>query len=362
MNQRLQKLKELIKQESLDAALISSVPNIIYLTNFNHFSPAEREAFLLITQKANYIITDKRYTHAVQTHVKDFKLLEIFYGHGFKEWVKQIAEEEHIQRLGIEENNLTYGEYAKIAPFIKSFKQFDLSALRLTKSAEEMKMLQKACEITDKTFTYILSQINPGLKEQELALEMEIYMKKQSAGLSFDSIVAFGENAAYVHHKTGERTLKRNDGILLDFGAKYGNYCADMSRSIVFGKAGAALKKAHGTVLAAQEKAAEFIEKLLEQGKEIKGAEVDKVARDYIIAQGYPSYPHGLGHGVGLEVHELPALRPPSASLLQSGMVFSIEPGIYVPGQYGIRIEDIYAIQNNKLVQLTKSSKNLIEI
>ncbi len=362
MNSHISKLRALLKEQTLDAALISSAQNIIYLTDFSHFYNKEREAFLLITQKNNYIFTDKRYTHAVQTHIKDFILLEIFYGHKFSELLKKVIDDEKIASLGIEEDDITYREYRKIAPAIQKLTHFDLSPLRIYKTAREIKLIQKACEISDSTFLHILNHVKDGITEKEVALEMEQFMKKNGAEVGFETIIAFEENAAFIHHQTGNRKLKKGDVILMDFGAQYQNYVADISRTIIFGKATSEKKKAYVTVLDAQEKATSFIEAKLATNDVVLGSEVDKVARDHIITRGYDSFSHGLGHGIGLQVHESPSLRPPSTSILKPGMVFTNEPGIYLPHKFGIRIEDDFTIQNNTLVQLTQSPRELIEL
>jgi Xaa-Pro aminopeptidase len=359
---RLSSVRDLMKQKNLDAVLISSVPNIIYLTNFNHFYSEEREGFLVITKKNNYILTDKRYTEAVKKHVKGFTLCEIAYMQGFEYWIKTIVAKEHVKSLGVEENNLTIKEEKIILPFVKALKHFDLSTIRMTKSADELVALQTVNDIADKTFLYLLTQIKPGQTEKELATLLEMFARHHDADLAFNTIVGIEENGAYIHHKTNDKKLKKNNCILLDFGLKYNNYCSDMSRTFFFGKASTEQKKAYQTVLSAQEKAIEYIEKQLKTKQQINGADVDKVARDYIIEQGYASFAHGLGHGIGLEVHEAPHLRPPSVSNLDSGMVFSIEPGIYLTDKFGIRIEDIFAIQNGKLIRLSKSPRDLLEL
>jgi Xaa-Pro aminopeptidase len=351
-----------MNEEKLDAVLISSTPNIIYLTNFNHFYEEEREGFLLITKKNNYILTDKRYTHAVQKHVKNFTLCEIAYMHGFKDWIKKIFSEENVKTLGVEENNITIKEQKMLLPYAQEISHFDLTPLREKKSSKELVILQKVNDIADRAFHYLLTQIKAGMTENEIASLIEIFAKKNSAELAFDTIVAIEENGAFIHHKTGQKKLQKNNCILLDFGLKYENYCSDMSRTFFLGKASIEQKKVYNTVLAAQQKAIDSIKNKLEKKQPIRGADVDKVAREYIIEQSFASFAHGLGHGIGLEVHEKPHLRPPSDSLLESGMVFTIEPGIYLPDRFGVRIEDVFSIHQDKLIQLTKSPRDLLEL
>lgn len=370
MNNRLSKFKKLLSEKTLDAALISSVPDILYLTGFSHFSDIEREGFLLITKDNNYIITDGRYSHAVKTHIKNFQLLELSGQTNFEKILEKIFTHEKIKNLGIDEFNLSVYEHKKIKNV--NTKHFNLTSLRRIKDPSEIEKIQKACTIGDKTFTYILTKIKKGITEKQIALELENFIKQQEAEFSFPAIVAFQENAAIPHHKTGNRTLNDNEFILLDFGVKYDNYCSDMTRTIFFGKANEEQKKTYQTVLEAQLKTIEqcnFLiikqlnnETMKQSNININASDLDNAARSYIISKGYLSIPHSLGHGIGLEVHESPSLSPKSKDELTRGMVFSIEPGIYLNDKFGIRVEDLFAIQNNKLIQLTKSTQNFIEI
>jgi len=360
MSTRINNLKNLFPKNSIDATLISSPHNILYLTNFSHFYHTEREAFLLITQKNQYILTDGRYTDAVKKHIKNFQLLEISPQNPFENTIKNIIEKEKILSLGIETNNITVAEHKKIAPCVKNIKHFDLTELRIQKDKEEIAAIQQACIIGDKTFAFILKKIKPGITEKEVAFEMENFIRKNDAEISFRTVVAFGKNSAFPHHKTGRDRLKNNDAILLDFGVKYENYRSDMTRTIFFGKASLEKKRVYATVLNAQQKAIEYLKKNI--GNKIFLSDADKIARGYIIAQKFPSFPHSLGHGIGLKDHEPPSINPKSKEILKTGMVFSIEPGIYLNNFMGVRIEDLIAIRDNKVLHLTNSPKNLIEL
>lgn len=359
---KISKLKNLLKENNLDAVLISDLATIIHLTDFSYFTEVEREAFVLVTKNKQYILTDSRYSHAVRTFVKEFELLELSMQTPLTYHLQTIMKKERILSLGIEENNLTVTEHKKINSVIKKNKHIDLHPLRITKEKDEIAMIQKACSIGDKAFTYILKKIKVGMTEKEIAFLLETFMRKNNAEPSFSSIVAFGENAAVPHHKTGNRKLKMNEFVLMDFGVKYENYCSDMTRTVFFGKATKEQKKVYNIVLDAQKKAIEYIEKQLIKKEQVKASDADKTTRNYIIKNGFPSIPHSLGHGIGLQVHEAPSLSPNSNHILTEGMVFSIEPGIYLPDNLGVRIEDLFAIQNNKLIQLTKSLRKLIEI
>ena len=221
MNSRLPDLKKLLVDRSTDAALISSIPNIIYLTNFSHFIEGEREAFLLITPKNQYIFTDARYSYAVQEHVKDFILQEISVRSSLTTSLKKIIGEEHIVKLGIESDDLTVAEFRKISPLVKDTVHFDLSQLRKRKDTREISLIRKACEIGDKAFEHILLHIKPGITEKKLMFELDTIIRKTGHDISFPSIIAFEENAAIPHHKTGHRKLTDGELILMDFGVKY---------------------------------------------------------------------------------------------------------------------------------------------
>lgn len=359
MNTRIRNLRSLFSKNSIDAALISSPYNILYLTNFSHFYHTEREVYLLITEKNQYIFTDGRYTDAVKKYITNFNLVEILTKNPLENQLKNIIKKEKIISLGIETNNITVAEHKKIAPNVKNLKHFDLTELRVQKDNEEISAIQQACAIGDKTFAFILDKIKPGITEKELALEMELFIRKNGAELPFNIIVAFGKNAAFPHHKTGNERLKNKDIILLDFGVKYENYCSDMTRTLFIGKATTEEKRVYTTVLQAQQKA---IKTLNSRKKSIKTSDIDQVARNHITSRGYPTIPHSLGHGIGLQEHEPYPLSPKSKEIIKNGMVFSIEPGIYLADSIGVRIEDLFAIQGNSLLQLTHSPKTLIEL
>lgn len=360
MNSRLQKLRQKLTSKKIDALLISSPSLIIYLTGYSGFSAYEREAYLLITQTGQYIITDGRYTEAVKEHIPHFTLLERT--HSFTELLQQFFLTHSISSIGFEENNLTVAEYKMFSGFVKKMEPIHLDTVRIVKENEELSSIQHACSIGDNAFTHLLTYIKPGMTEQEIALELELYIRKQNGFLSFPPIVAFGKNSAVPHHHTSQDRLKKNDVILLDFGVLYDNYCSDMSRTIFIGEYTQEQKKVYITVLKAQQQATNFISDHLEKSKKISASLVDQQARDYITSQGYPPIPHALGHGIGVEVHEAPTLSVRSKQLLEEGMVFSIEPGIYLPGEYGVRIEDLFTIHNNKLLRLTHADTTIITL
>lgn len=222
----------------------------------------------------------------------------------------------------------------------------------------ELENIKKACEITDKAFMSLLSVIKEGMSENDLAAELEYLMRKNGAsGTSFSTIACFGENSSVPHHETGERKLKFGDIILLDFGCKFGGYCSDCSRTLLFGddKQHQKFKKTYAHVL----KAHMLVKEQLCDG--MTGGQADAIARNYLKENRLDKYfTHSLGHGIGINIHEFPLVSVKSNDVLKNGMVFSDEPGVYFEGDFGIRIEDTVTLKDGKAVSLTDSDKNLI--
>lgn len=360
---RVNKLKHQVFIDKLDAVVITDVFLINYLTNYGNFSNEEREAFLVITPKTQYILTDGRYTTAIKNEVKHFELLEIDGSNSLENVLKNLSKKHNLKVIGLDFNDITHNEYKFFKKIFSKIKHVELGDLRVIKEASEINLIKKACEIGDKAFEYALKQVKVGVSEKDLSCEIELFVKKLHASMSFETIVAFGKNAAVPHHQTGDEKLDTKDKfVLIDMGVKLDGYCSDMTRTVFFGKPTPEQIKIYNTVKEAQQKAVEFIQKQLNNGLKIKATDVDKVARDYIVAQGFNSIPHSLGHGIGLQVHELPNLSPKSKQYLEEGMVFSIEPGIYIPDFGGVRIEDLFCIQNGEIIQLTASEKDMIII
>ncbi len=359
---RVENIKQKLHNEKFDAVLISSVSDISYLTGFTNFSKEEREAYLLIGKDFQYIITDGRYSEAVKKQVPHFTLFERNQQNKIEDLFIKIQRK--IKNLGIEEDNLTVAEYKLVKKHFKKTKHFDSSGFRKIKTEDEIKKIEKACFIGDLAFEFILKEIKSGITEKQVALKLENFIKQKGAEFSFPAIVAFGANSAIPHHQTGQSILENKDGqfVLMDFGIKFENYCSDMTRTIFFGRASDKQKKIYETVLASQSRAVDFINSAIKSGKKVLTSNIDKIARDYILSQGFPTIPHSLGHGIGIDVHERPSLSTSSKDELSKGIVFSIEPGIYLPGFGGIRIEDLFVFEKDQLRPLTTSSKNRIEL
>ena len=367
---KIKKLRNGMSRVGIDAVFISSVSSIAYLSGFTNFSKDEREGYIFLGKDFKYIITDGRYSEAVRKSVTHLTLFE----RGADNLIKNLFKKHQIKILGIEENSLTVQEYKNIKKHFKNLKHFEIGNLKSVKSKDEIEKIKNACKLGDMAFAYILKKIKIGVSEKEISYELEKFIKEMGAEFSFPAIVAFGKNSSVPHHQTGPSTLLVRSGqegqfVLLDFGVKFEGYCSDMTRTVFFGNPTEKQEEIYNIVLQAQQKAVDFVNLQIKLGKKTKGEDVDKVARDFIIKKDYPSIPHSLGHGIGMEVHEYPHLSAKSKDELKEGMVFSIEPGIYLPaGRQGIeeaggvRIEDLYVYEKKGLKQITKSSKLLFSI
>jgi Xaa-Pro aminopeptidase len=360
MDTGLSNLRKLMKKQQLDAVLISSVPNIIYITGYNGFSPIEREAYLLITYKKAFLIVSALHIVEAKKMAKNVTVLERTRDNPLKGIILELIKNYNINACGFESESLTHAEYAFVSSLFTKFIPADLSDLRLKKTSHEISSIRKACTLGDEAYAHILKEIKVGMTEKQIALEIEWFIRAAGHDISFPPVVAFEENAAIPHHNSNNKKLKNNNLVLLDFGAKVDNYCSDMTRVFFFGKASREHKKVHKAVVDAQQEAIEYTEKKLIKKEKPIAAFVDSRARDYTLSLGYPPFNHS-SHGIGLEVHENPHISS-SKKPLENGTVFSIEPGIYLPGKFGVRIEDLFAIKDNKLIPLTHSPKELIEI
>lgn len=340
-----------MKKDKLEGVIISSVPNIIYLTGYDNFSKEDRDAFIIVTGDKQYIVTHELYAEEVEVKVKDFKLLELKAEKRASQIIGELFRKG--DRLGIEEDDLSIGEYRRL---LKGFKTKHFRVDRSVKGPDEIKKLKKACQISDQAFNHVLGEIHEGITEKELVKKLEQFMRDSGADVAFPTVVAFGANSSVPHHRADQTKLKKGDFILIDFGAKFENYSADVCRTLVFGNASEKQRRLYNAVLAAQTLA------VIESGKSVAVSELDKVARDYIKSQGYQEYPHALGHGIGIEVHEKPHLYLKNKEVLEEGMVLTLEPGSYIPGFGGVRIEDDYLYEEGRLKELTESPKALIEL
>ena len=348
-------MKSLLNECS--AILISDPINIMYLIGDFGFSITERECYLFITKKRKYIITDKRYSSAITKKIKDYEIIDTGVNKFLNTSSQELFKKNKVRLIGIESKNLTVAEYNSLSKFVKT-KNIDSSNLRIIKNKNEIKKIIKACRVSDQAFKYIINKIEIGVTEKELSFSLENFIKSQKAELSFKPIIGFGTNSSVPHHLSSGIKLKKNQIILMDFGVKFDNYCSDMTRTIYFGKASDKFKKIYETVLEAQKISVKYLNAKLKNNEKVKFSEIDKVGRKFIEDKGYPNIPHALGHGIGMEVHE----KPDGSSLLKNGMVFSIEPGIYLQKYGGVRIEDLVLVRAGRAELISRSKREIIEL
>ncbi len=347
---RLENLFNLLKSKKLDAVLISDEYNMRYLSGCDY------EGYFFATHNRAYILTDSRYTEVAENESKNCDVITLTTSYG--DIVKEFINDNKIKTLGFEDLHMTYDKYvyfsnlgATLVPIGNSVETF-----RQIKDEYEIEALRTAESIGDKAFDHILGVIKPGMTEMEIAIEIELALKRNGAEkTSFDTIVASGINGSMPHAVPGNKKVQIGELITMDFGCKYKGYCSDMTRTIMLGEPNDEQRKIYNVVLEAQLKALDFIR------AGVKGKDVDKVARDTISEYGYGKYfGHGLGHSVGLFIHEGPNLSPREERIIQENMIETIEPGIYVPGFGGVRIEDMVLVTKNGCENLAKSKKELI--
>jgi Xaa-Pro aminopeptidase len=343
-----------MKEMSVDAVLVLDELNQHYLSGF-----AFTDGFLLITHNKAYLVTDFRYYEmALNTADKQFEVLT---PDNRGEFIDKALAEENCKTVGFEGGSVSYDvyhSYCEKHPHLKFENIGDtIEVIRQIKDADEIIKMQKAQDITDKAFSHILKVINRDMTELDVAVELEYAMRKNGAGaFAFDTISVSGDASALPHGTP--RNVKLREGFLtMDFGAKFDGYCSDMTRTIVIGKADAEIKKVYNTVLSAQLAALDYLKPGADCG------EADKIARDIINAEYNGTFGHSLGHSVGLFIHESPRLYSRGfGRKLNVGEILTVEPGIYLFGKYGCRIEDMVAITENGIHNFTNSTKELIEI
>ena len=338
------------------AVAIHDPSNMFYLTE-----GYTGEGMVYISVASRVIITDFRYTEQAERQAPGFRVEMTEKDRGQNKILAELVQAEGITELRAETNYLSVddfeamrgalGEEVSCVPLHKAPQK-----LREIKTPAEIVAIRKACDITSEAFSAILPKIEPGMTEKELQIELDFTMFRLGADeLAFDTIIASGENGSLCHAIPGDRTLKMGDMITMDFGAKVGGYCSDMTRTVALGQPSDEMRKVYETVLRAQT----MCEDALMAGK--TGVEIDKLARDYIDARGYAGrFGHGLGHSVGIDIHEEPRLSPNCTDVLKAGVVITVEPGIYLPGVGGVRIENTCLVKENGCVPLTTADKQLI--
>jgi Xaa-Pro aminopeptidase len=350
--EKLEKLRASLEKLNIDGVLIASNFNRRYISNFTGSA-----GVVLVSKHQAQFITDFRYVEQASVQCEGFEIVQ--HTGNIVEEVANQAKKSGIQKLGFEKDHLTYASYT-------SYKEaFDgelvpvsgvVEKLRLIKTSSEIKILKEAADIADAAFKHILDFIRPGKTELEVSNELEFFMRKAGAtSSSFDIIVASGYRSALPHGVASEKVIEAGDFVTLDFGAYYKGFISDITRTVAVGEPSAKLKEIYDIVLEAQLRGMAGIK------PGMTGKQADALTRDYITEKGYGEYfGHSTGHGIGLEVHEGPALSAKSDIILEPGMIVTVEPGIYIPGLGGVRIEDDTQITETGNETLTHSTKELI--
>ncbi len=350
---RIQNLRRKMKLKNTEAVLITKRENYMYMSGFTGSA-----AVLFITEEKSVLLTDFRYVQQATAQAPEYEVIQ--YTKSYINELNKLIATENVDKLAFEDSHLTYAEYSNYLDKLKvnEFIPFGeaLDELRRVKDEFEISIIQTAVMIADNMFTHILDFIKPGVAEIELAAEMEYYMKSHGAsGPSFETIVASGKRASMPHGVASEKKLEVGDVITMDYGALYNGYCSDSTRTVFLGKPDSELVKIYNIVLDAQMKGIEAVK----QG--VTGRQVDSVSRQVISDAGYGNcFGHGLGHGVGLEIHEQPMLSPSGHTELRNGMLVTVEPGIYLPGLGGVRIEDLVIVEDDTARVLTAATKEML--
>lgn len=361
--------------------LITTPTNIRYLTGFVGASPEEREVYVLLTPDQMYLFTNALYIEQAKKLSKALRVIEISRENPLSKELALLCTKLHIKEIGFEDVNLTVAELTKLTQVMEGITlkpmRSTIEKKREIKKPAEIEFIRKASKITDECFSYILPKLKPGVTEAEIAWEMQTFFRKNDAEDAFSPIVAFGKNSSQPHYSSLSNGAKENqslalksgDIILLDFGAKVNGYCADMTRVVFLGKPKDEWMKAYNCVLDAQQSALQYLKDCyhvpLHDSKNgidnsmCSGAQADRIARQVLAKEGFPPYPHSLGHALGLDIHESPRLSRTQDSLLKPNMVITIEPGVYIENSYGFRIEDTVLISHDTIEVLTQSPKEI---
>jgi Xaa-Pro aminopeptidase len=357
---RLAALRAVLRDSEYQGFVARAVPNVTYLTGFDGVWDEEPAGLVLITETDFALVTDSRYSLAALEGAGDGPLTVHVGAADLWVCLSELLVEDGIGSLAVE-SSLPFGvvqrardllpiEVTPVADWVES--------LRCSKDQEEIARVAAAQDIADDAFDHMLEFVSEGMTETHIALELEFYMRSNgSEGVAFPPIVASGPNSALPHAHPGSRTVARGDFLKMDFGARVGGYCSDMTRTVVIGSASARQREIYAAVLAANLAGIAAVD----PGR--RGRDIDAAARDVIVAAGFAeNFGHGLGHGVGLEVHEQPGLGARSEGLVPLGSVVTIEPGIYIPGFGGVRIEDLVVVEESGARVLTRSTKELVEL
>lgn len=357
---RLDALRAKLRETGADAFVARSVSNLRYLTGFDGVWDTEPSSLVLVTSTQALVITDSRFRDAA-SQAADGGPLEVRVAQADPWEIVSEVLAANDQNLVAVESSLPYSLVERVRKVLTAeVIPVDewVESLRTTKDADEIGRIVAAQRITDEAFDHILGFVSEGMSETRIALELEFHMRSAgSEGVAFTPIVASGPNSALPHAHPGPRAVKRGDFLKMDFGARVGGYCSDMTRTVVLGVASGRQREIYDAVSAAN------LAGIAAVAAGRTGIEIDSAARTVIVERGFGErFGHGLGHGVGLDIHEAPSVGPRGTLPVPEGSIITIEPGIYIPGLGGVRIEDLVVVESDGARVLTRSTKELIEL
>lgn len=352
---RLARLRDRFDELNVDALLVTQPHNRRYLSGFTGSSGT-----LLISRDKAVLMTDSRYWEQVEKQAPEFELLRMtkMFNDHLAEFLKQAGDP---PRVGVESAAMTIDQFDSIKSVEGIGAEWVLTrgaieAIRAVKDAEEIDKVRRAVALGDEGFEYLCGILRPGMTEREAAWELEVYVRTHGAeALSFDTIIASGPNGAMAHHRPGERVIQRGEPIVIDMGVMIDGYCSDLTRTVSLGNGNAKFAEVYEVVRRAQQAALEGIH------AGMSGVDADALARNSIEDAGYgQNFGHGLGHGVGLAIHEAPSAGRLSKDMLPNGATLTIEPGVYLPGWGGVRIEDLVVVGEKGVDVLSRAHKRPI--
>lgn len=352
----IDRLRKALATADIPAALISSNTNVFWLSGFTGSF-----GYVVVTPEKAVFITDSRYTIQASEQVSGMEIRSFATPKTLIDTLKEVFAELGVSQLGFESVNLTHAQYLQ---WVEKFEGFSWVALgdvvenlRMVKSEAEIAKIKRSCELTDAAFAHVQRMIQPGITEYEVQLELEFFIRRQGGHMAFEPIVVSGPNSARPHGKATDKPLALGEFVTMDFGAKLDGYCADMTRTVVVGKADDRTREVYNQVLKAQLASIEMMRAGVIAG------DVDAKSREVFDEIGLAKYfGHGLGHGLGILVHDTGRLGTGSKTVLEPGQVWTVEPGVYLEGWGGCRIEDNVVITETGVINLTGSTKELLEL
>jgi Xaa-Pro aminopeptidase len=369
---RIERLRALFDEAGIDGMLISQPESRFYLSGYtgHDLPPRDSAGYLMIGKQGAVLLTDPRTSEQAEQEATDYTVVVYTANARTSQRLEESVKELGISKLGFESIHLPYAFWEMFSKAVRDGSDPEktpgpgvemvpikdiVDKLRIVKDGDELQNLEAAIDVLDDCFMHVVkNELRVGRTEKEIALAVEQYLQSRGSATSFPSIVASGPNASMPHAVPTDRKIQEGEPITIDIGAVVNGYCSDMTRTVCIGEPSDKLREIHGLVLEAQERA----EQAIKAG--MSGKDADALARDFLAEMGYgEQFTHGLGHGIGLEVHEPPSLSLRGEQPLQRGMVFSVEPGIYVPGWGGVRIEDLVVMEDENVRVLCRSPKAL---